>query len=116
MLALKKKGRYSAAMPREVERIAERLGTNIETARLRRRWRQTDLASKAGITRATLASIEKGKTTAGIGAYLAALWALGLDDQLKSLADPSSDAEGITLESSRANKRARPRVDLSDDF
>ena len=111
-----KQRRYAATMPKEVERMAERLGSNIETARLRRRWRQADLAGKAGITRATLASIEKGKLTAGIGAYMAALWALGLDDQLKSLADPPSDQEGITLESSRANRRARPRVTLTDDF
>ena len=116
MEARQKQRRYAATMPKEVERMAERLGSNIGTARLRRRWRQADLAGKAGITRATLASIEKGKLTAGIGAYMAALWALGLDGQLKSLADPSSDQEGITLESSRANRRARPRVTLADDF
>ncbi len=108
--------RRQSKVPREIERIAEHLGNNIRTARLRRAWRQIDLASKAGITRLTLIAIEKGKLTTGIGAYMSVLWALGLENQLETLADQSTDSEGLTLQSSRMNKRARPRVTLSDDF
>ena len=74
------------------------------------------MASRAGITRLQLIQVEKGKLTTAVGAYAAALWALGLEDGLRSIADPASDAEGITLEAARANRRARPNAILSDDF
>lgn len=107
---------YAHAPPAAVETVALRLGANIATARLRRRWRQRDLALKAGITRATLGAIEQGKLGTGLGAYAAVLWALGLEDQLAAVAAPERDPEGATLEAARRGERARPSADLSDDF
>jgi transcriptional regulator with XRE-family HTH domain len=107
---------YAHSAPAAVERAASRLGENIATARLRRRWPQAELAKKAGITRATLAAIEQGKLGTGLGAYAAVLWALGLEDQLASVAAPERDPEGVTLEAARRGESARPSADLSDDF
>lgn len=107
---------YSDAAPAAVEQAAAQLGANIATARLRRRWRQADLAEKAGITRATLRAIEKGKLGTGIGAYVAVLWALGLHADVARLAEPARDLEGLTLESARLASRARPARSLDDDF
>ena len=106
---------YSHVPPAAIEHAVLRLGTNIETARLRRRWRQSDLASKAGITRNTVAAIENGKLGTGIGAYVATLWALGLADDVQQLAAPDRDLEGITLEAARSPTRADPPR-LDDDF
>jgi transcriptional regulator with XRE-family HTH domain len=113
---MRKRTSTSPAAPAEVVRILVHLGQNIQTARIRRGWRQIDLASRAGITRLQLIQVEKGKLTTAVGAYAAVLWALGLEDGLKSIADPASDAEGLTLEAARTNKRARPKAVLSDDF
>lgn len=107
---------YTHAPPAAVEQAVERLGANIAAARLRRQWRQEDLARKAGITRTTLVNIEKGKLGTGVGAYVAVLWALGLDADVALLAAPERDLEGQTLEAARLPERARPATDLSDDF
>lgn len=107
---------YVQAMPGPVEHAIAQLGANIATARLRRRWRQEDLARKAGITRLTVAAIERGKPGTGIGAYAAALWALGLHGKLSEIAAPETDEEGMALEAARLGERARPTTSLSDDF
>jgi DNA-binding XRE family transcriptional regulator len=112
----KKQITYAHAAPAAVEQSVEQLGRNIAVARLRRGWRQQDLATKAGITRATLVSIEKGKLGTGIGAYASVLWALGLHDGIVQLAAPDRDVEGLTLEAARLPSRARRSSTLDDDF
>lgn len=107
---------YSHAPPAAIEQVITQLGANIATARLRRHWRQEDLADKTGLTRMTIVAIEKGKLGTGIGAYVAALWALGLHDDVALLAAPDRDLEGQTLEAARLPERARPASQLSDDF
>lgn len=107
---------FSHAPPAAVEEAVARLGANIATARLRRRWRQKDLAEKAGVTRGTVMSIERGKLGTGVGAYAAVLWALGLHDDVALLAAPERDLEGQTLEAARLPERARASTTLSDDF
>lgn len=107
---------YAHAPPAAVEEAVVRLGANIETARLRRRWTQQQLAEKAGITRSTLLAIERGKPGTGIGAYVSVLWALGLHDAIAEIASLDRDEEGRTLEAARLPKRARPPRALDDDF
>lgn len=105
---------YANAPIPAVEQTVEQLGRHIAVARLRRGWRQQDVADKAGITRATLVGIEQGKLGTGIGAYVAVLWALGLQDGIAQVAAPEQDAEGLTL--ARLPTRARRSTALDDDF
>lgn len=112
----KNKITYAHAPPVAIEQAVAQLGANIATARLRRHWRQEDLARKAGITRATLVAIEQGKLGTGIGAYVAVLWALGLHSDVGQIAAPERDLEGRTLEAARLGSRVRLSTDLSDDF
>jgi transcriptional regulator with XRE-family HTH domain len=116
MVERAKQTRNAYAPPAAVENAVRQLGANIATARLRRQWRQQDLADKAGITRVTLAAIEQGKPGTGIGAYVAVLWALNLHEDLALLAAPDRDLEGRTLEAARLPERARASNELSDDF
>jgi hypothetical protein len=44
------------------------------------------LAERAGMTRMTLASIEKGEPTASLGAYANVLFSLGLEQDLSQIA------------------------------
>jgi len=102
--------------PAAVAEAVARLGRDIAIARVRRRLREEDLAAKAGITRMTLRRVEAGALGTGIGAYVAVLWALGLDDGLAAVAAADRDVEGQTLEAARRGERVRPRADLSDEF
>jgi transcriptional regulator with XRE-family HTH domain len=107
---------YTHAMPAAADDALRQLGRNIAAARLRRRWRQADLAAKAGITRATVIAVEHGRPGTGIGAYAAVLWALGLESDLARLAAPDRDEEGSALEVARLGRRVRRTASLDDDF
>lgn len=102
--------------PAAVEAALQTLGRNIRTARLRRALTQAELAERIGVSRFAVANMERGKPTTGIATYLGALWALGLLDQLRTVADPANDTEGVALERARAPKRARGRDVGDDDF
>jgi transcriptional regulator with XRE-family HTH domain len=93
-----------------------RLGSRIRIARLRRKLRQEDLAGQIGRTRATVAAIEQGSFTTEIGAYVAALWALGLLQELELVADPGLDRDGQALSYTPADKRVRLRQQLHNEF
>ncbi len=98
--------------PAALEQALVRLGRDIRTARLRRNWRLDDLAGRMGVSRFTVADVEKGKP----GTSAAALWALGLLDQLAPVADPDHDSVGKTLEAARAPRVARRTRLLDDNF
>ena len=93
-----------------------RLGSRIRIARLRRKLRQEDLARQIGRTRATVIAIEQGSPTTEIGAYVAALWVLGLLRELDLVADPGLDRDGQALSFSAADKRVRLRRQLNNKF
>lgn len=98
-----------------VDRVA-RLGLRIRAARTRRKLRREDLAARAGVSRSTLEAIERGELTTGIGAYVRALWALGVDEELDLIADPGLDRDGLALELSAQTKRVRVRRKAGNDF
>jgi len=102
--------------PAALEQALVRLGRDIRTARLRRNWRLDDLAGRMGVSRFTVADVEKGKPGTSAAAYLGALWALGLLDQLAPVADPDHDSVGKTLEAARAPRVARRTRLLDDNF
>ena len=108
--------KISESPPAAVEELLARLGQNIRTARLRRRLPQLELAQRMGVSRFVIADVEKGKPTTGVAVYLGALWALGLLDEMRQVADPDRDEEGKTLERARNPRRAHRRRALSDDF
>jgi transcriptional regulator with XRE-family HTH domain len=102
--------------PAALELALQRLGRNIRTARLRRRWRLEDVAERMGVSRFTVADVERGKPGTSMAAYLGALWVLGLLDQLAEVADPDRDEEGKALEASRQPGQAPRRRRFDDDF
>ena len=105
-----------SAAPARILAAARRLGVDIRIARKRRQLRQEDLARAAGITVPTLRRVESGSLGTGLGAYLAVLWAMGLDERVSALVDPASDIEGETLEAARRGRRVRLARTISDDF
>ena len=65
----------------ETENILAQMEGQIKLARLRRRISATLVAERAGISRATLVSIEKGAPSVAIGCYAAVLHALNYMDK-----------------------------------
>ena len=73
-------------MPKTRE-ILEQMGEQIRLARLRRKLSLELVAERAGISRATLISIEKGAPTVSMGSYAAVLHALNnMDSDLLLIA------------------------------
>ncbi len=111
-----KRTKISEFPPAAVTETLTRLGSNIRTARLRRKLRMEDLAQRVGVSRFVMSDIEHGKPTTAIAAYVGALWALGLVRDLGKIADPDHDEEGKALERIHAPKTARQRKALDNDF
>ncbi len=106
----------TGAAPATVEMMIRALGTHLADARKRRRWTQEQLAAKAGITRQTLAKMERGSLGTSLSAYAAVLWAMGLHHPLMTLAAPEQDREGQVLEKARRGKRMRSTDAADADF
>lgn len=71
----------------QTEIILAQMGEQIKLARLRRKLSAELVAERAGISRATLWSIEKGSPTVAIGMYASVLHALNnLDKDLLLIA------------------------------
>ena len=93
--------------PFAVKDGARRIGERLALARKRRRLTIRELASKAGISYDTARAAEAGNLQTGLGAYLAMLWAMGLESEIQTFADPESDDEGKQLELTRLPQRVR---------
>ena len=65
----------------ETEKILEQMGLQIKYARLRRKLTSELVAERAGISRATLVSIEKGSHSVAMGCYAAVLHELNYMDK-----------------------------------
>ena len=104
------------ALPSEILSQLGQIGHGIKTARMRRRMTQKELAESAGTSFHTIRKIERGSPGTGIGYYLKALWVLGIFEDVRLLANPERDREGIILEAAGRGTRARGRLSLSRDF
>ena len=108
---------FAATAPAAVEEAARTLGSRIRLARTRRRVPLRELAERAGVNHKTAAAVEAGNLLTGIGAYLALIWALGLEREMSGLLDADHDEEGKQLELARTPKRARAKKGSSSaDF
>lgn len=101
--------------PEVVQRL-QSLGSRLRVARQRRKLRQIDLAERAGLSKSTVEALERGSAETSIGAYMRALWVMGLDREFDLVADPALDTAGATLEWDATQRRVRPRRDLNNDF
>jgi transcriptional regulator with XRE-family HTH domain len=73
-------------LPR-LEGILFELGENIKLARLRRKLTAEQISERAGITRTTLRSIEKGSPNVTMAGYIQVLFVLGLEKDLLAVAN-----------------------------
>jgi transcriptional regulator with XRE-family HTH domain len=85
----------------------KKLGDDLKKARLRRRLKMTVVADRAGISRETLAKIQKGDPGVSMGSYAMVIFALGLGTDWLDLADIEKDSVGQMLDEERIPMRAR---------
>lgn len=85
----------------------KRLGDDIRKARLRRRLKMTVVAERAGISRETLARIQKGDPGVSMGNYAMVIFAIGLGVDWMTLAAIDKDDTGRILDEERIPRRAR---------
>lgn len=70
----------------KLERLLEEMGEQIKLARLRRKLSTEQVAERAGISRKTLYSVEKGKSSVSIGIYTKVLNVLNLEKDILLIA------------------------------
>ena len=92
-----------------VEESVIQLGTNLRSARLRRRLPQSVVADRAGISLNTLSKIENGDCGVSIGNIASVLNALGLSPLLSGLAAAQEDSAGLMLEERNLPQRVRSK-------
>ncbi len=111
-----RKNILTSVPPYAVEQTLHRLGTNLRTARLRRNLTIENVAEKIGTGRRAVMAAEKGKGSTSSAVYVALLWAYDLLDQIRDVADPSFDEEGLNLSLSKERVRARVKEGLDNEF
>ena len=85
----------------ESRNILLALGENIKLARLRRKLSAEQVSERAGISRPTLLSIEKGNPGVSMGSYIQVLFVLGLEKDLLAVA--RDDILGRKLQDAKLN-------------
>jgi DNA-binding XRE family transcriptional regulator len=102
--------------PSKAKEALTQLGDQIRMARKRRQWTIAELAKKIGVSSPTLIALEKGEPTVSVGVLVSTLWTLGLETELRNLANPN-DIEGIKLMNTRLPKKIRTsKRTLDNDF
>ena len=92
------------------------LGATIRAARLQRRWTAADLAERVGVSRPTIAKIERGDPSVAIGTVFEAATIIGVplfDDQVTRQRYATSKRTELALLPARAR---RPSGTVDDDF
>lgn len=86
-------------------RALEALGTNIKTARLKRRISVKGFAERAGVSESTIIRLEKGDDGVSIGTLAMACLVLGEIDRISDFLDPGTDDTGLLLDRQTLPKR-----------
>lgn len=102
-------------IPKAAVELALAAGKALAFARKQQQWRQQDLAERLGVTRQTVARLERGDPAIALGIFLSALWLLDVPltqggelpaNALLKLIEPH-------LRSRVSRKKERP---IDDDF
>jgi transcriptional regulator with XRE-family HTH domain len=104
------------APPYPVEQALKKVGTNLRTARLRRKLTIQQVAEKIGAGPRAIRAAESGNPSTLVAVYAALLWAYDLLVPFEDLANPADDKEGLALAGLGTGARARKSKGLDNEF
>lgn len=89
--------------------VASLLGARVREGRLTRRWTQTELADRVGVSPDTVMKVERGEPTVALGIALEAARLVGVplfsDDDIRVSMDRELTATRLALLPARARTR-----------
>jgi hypothetical protein len=97
-------------MPPSTLAALQQLGADLAVARLRRKESLKTWAKRIGVSVPTLLRLEAGEPGVSLGVLATALWLVGRDGALASLATPSEDRGALELDVREAESLGRARV------
>lgn len=97
-------------MPPSTVAALEQLGADLAVARLRRRESLKTWAKRIGISVPTLLRLEAGEPSVSLGVLATALWLIGRDQVLATLATPKEDRGALELGVRQAEALGQARV------
>jgi transcriptional regulator with XRE-family HTH domain len=86
------------------------LGADLAVARLRRKESLKTWAQRMGISVPTLMRLEAGEPRVSLGVLATALWLIGRDAELATLATPKEDRGALELDVREAEALGRARM------
>ncbi|GHT92997.1 hypothetical protein FACS1894122_07570 [Alphaproteobacteria bacterium] len=103
--------------PYMVDVMLKQLGQNLKIARKRRRLSIAQVAEKIGTGVRAISDAEKGKPSTAISIYMALLWSYDLISDMKDVANPLKDAEGLHLAMQKESRHGRSlKSEMDNDF
>ena len=97
-------------MPPSTVAALAQLGADLAVARLRRKESLKTWAKRIGVSVPTLLRLEAGEPTVSLGVLATALWLIGRDGVLASLATPKEDRGALELDVRAAETLGQARV------
>lgn len=96
-----------ASLPSSVLVSLELLGEHLRLGRKRRKESLRAWALRMNVSVPTLTGMERGDPRVSMGVYATALWLMGRDEALKSLAAPEHDSQALAQEMQVIQNRGR---------
>lgn len=100
-------------LPPSTVHALEKLGADLAVARLRRGESLKTWAQRMGVSVPTLQRLEAGDPGVGLGIVATALWLIGRDGGLSSLAAPEEDKGALELDVREAVELGRRRANAA---
>jgi len=97
-------------MPPSTRAALEQLGADLAVARLRRKESLKTWAKRIGVSVPTLLRLEAGEPSVSLGVLATALWLIGRDGVLATLATPSQDRGALELDVRAAETLGKQRM------
>jgi transcriptional regulator with XRE-family HTH domain len=107
---MSKTSRALTQMPPSSLAALEQLGADLGVARLRRKESLKTWAKRMGVSVPTLLRLEAGEPSVSLGVLATALWLIGRDATLATLATPKEDRGALELDVRQAETLGKARA------
>lgn len=97
-------------LPPSVTAALAQLGADLAVARMRRKESLKSWSKRLGVSVPTLLRLEAGEPSVSLGVLATALWLIGRDATLATLATPKEDRGALELDVREAEELGRARA------